>query len=278
MTFGDTRRPAGFRRRSTPPRRSHLLRAVPLLLAAVGARADPAPDALNLASADLILTNVHVVDVVEGVVLRDRTVAIEAGRISAVFTADEAQGLEVSSQRMETGGRYLIPGLWDMHVHFRGGDSVIEENRALLPLYIANGFTTVRDAGGDITSAIFDWRAQIAEGSLLGPRILTSGPKLDGPANGWDGSIRLSAPGQVAAAFDSLQALGVDCVKIYDGSTSKRRSSSAAERRTPSASGRRWASCSLPSTRRAPPSSIAGWRGRVRRPSPPFTSRPLSPK
>ncbi len=115
-------------------------------------------------------------------------------------------------------GQYLMPGLWDMHVHFRGGDTMITENKALLKMFLNHGVTTVRDAGGDITTAILEWKKEIAMGNLEGPDIFTSGPKLDGERPAWPGSLRVTSPEEVSAALDSLERLGVDYVKIYDGS------------------------------------------------------------
>ena len=69
-----------------------------------------------------------------------------------------------------------MPGLWDNHVHFGGGEALIGENRNLLPLYLAHGVTTVRDAAGDLSPSVLEWRAQVAAGTLLGPTIYTSGP------------------------------------------------------------------------------------------------------
>jgi imidazolonepropionase-like amidohydrolase len=215
--FGRPPRPhlCSVRRSSFPlrPLLSSLL-LVPVLLAAC---AEVPPEVEVPSSAELLLRGVHVVDVVAGEVLRDRQVAISDGRVTAVIP--DADGGIDAAEVIQAGGRYLIPGLWDMHVHFRGGEELIEENRYLVPLYIAHGVTTVRDAGGDITPAILEWRDEIEAGTLTGPRILTSGPKIDGPTGGWDGSIRLTEAEQVAAAFDSLQAMGVDYVKLYDGTT-----------------------------------------------------------
>ncbi|MEX2531951.1 MAG: amidohydrolase family protein [Gemmatimonadota bacterium] len=188
----------------------------PILLAACG----EAPSEMEVPdSADLVLTGVHVVDVVAGEVHRNRQLAISDGRVTALLDDPEAAAGIDATEVIQTNGHYVIPGLWDMHVHFRGGEELIEENRALAPLYIAHGVTTVRDAGGDIAPAIMEWRDEMEAGTLTGPRILTSGPKIDGPSGGWDGSIRLTEADQVAAAFDSLQALGVDYVKLYDGTT-----------------------------------------------------------
>lgn len=167
--------------------------------------------------ASIVIRNAHVVDVENGVLLENHTVTIRDGRIARVEPDREVGDPPTGAMVIDATDRYLIPGLWDMHVHFRGGEELVEENRALLPLYIANGVTTVRDAGGDITEDILQWRLQIDEGRQVGPRILTSGPKLDGPTGGWDGSIRLSSPDEVPSAIDALEDMGVDYVKIYDG-------------------------------------------------------------
>ena len=171
---------------------------------------------------------VDVIDVQGGGVLTDRTILVRNGRIQAVRVAGEASGNFSADQLVDGEDRFLVPGLWDSHVHFRtrhyevpepADPELIEGNLALLPLYVANGITTVRDAGGDITDEVLAWRKAIRNGTMLGPRILTSGPKLDGPSGGWAGSIRLTSPDQVPAAVDALQALGADFLKIYDGGT-----------------------------------------------------------
>lgn len=167
--------------------------------------------------ADIAIQNINVIDVQNGEVIENQTVVIRNQRISEIHGADS----EVDTARLIDGtGKYLIPGLWDMHVHFRGGEELIEENRNLLPLYIANGITTVRDGGGDITPSVLEWINQIDRGELTGPTIFTSGPKLDGPNPRWGGSIEIESAEQIPAAIDSLESLGVDYVKIYDSTLS----------------------------------------------------------
>jgi predicted amidohydrolase YtcJ len=73
-----------------------------------------------------------------------------------------------AARQIDAKGKYLIPGLWDMHVHFGGGPALIEENKALLPLYIAHGITTVRDCSGDLPEQVLQWRGEIAKGTLFG--------------------------------------------------------------------------------------------------------------
>lgn len=215
-------RPAPLRPSPAPDPRRRLRSSVfPALVAAAslavsgcGAEAGSGP------VYDLVVDGVTVVDPDAGVSRADRTVAVTDGRIVAVWEAGEVpRGLE-AARRLEGTGRWLIPGLWDAHVHFRGGEALLEENRALLALYPLHGVTTVRDAGGDLTGHVLAWRDSIGDGDLLGPRILTSGPKLDGPDPSWAGSIPLADPAEVPAALDSVQALGADYVKLYDGSMS----------------------------------------------------------
>ena len=169
--------------------------------------------------ADLLITHVNVIDVVTGTVLPDQNVVISQGLIQRVESAKNAP--QRATQRLDGTGKYLVPGLWDMHVHFRGGDTLTAANKNLLPLYLAHGITTVRDAGGDLTPAIYAWREQINAGKLAGPRVFTSGPKIDGPGGVWPGSLEVETPAQVTAALDSLQKLRVDYVKIYESKISR---------------------------------------------------------
>src|ERR1700761_5830579 len=132
----------------------------------------------------LVITNVHIIDPSTGSIARNRLLAISGDTISAVD--DSRMAAKYKADRyLDGGGKYAMPGLWDMHVHFRGGDSLIGANKNLLPLFLANGITTVRECGGDMTPSIMAWRKATAQGELAGPRIFTSGPKLDGPGAVW---------------------------------------------------------------------------------------------
>ena len=167
---------------------------------------------------DIIINHVTVVDVETGLLRPNQVVAVAGGKIMAVEPAD--QNSYAAKQYVNGNGRYLIPGLWDMHVHFRGGDSLIAANKKYLTLYLAHGITTVRDAGGDLTPSIVQWRREMETGQLPGPRIFTSGPKIDGPGAYWPGSLEVETPAQIGKALDSLQRLRVDYVKIYDSKIS----------------------------------------------------------
>ncbi|WP_219932615.1 hypothetical protein [Microbulbifer sp. YPW1] len=100
--------------------------------------------------ADIIICHATIVDVEHRQLLPDQAVATRRNRIDAVgHDADVAKRWH-AEQTVNGRNRYLIPGLWDMHVHFGGGEALTEENLALLPLCVANGVTTIRDASGGL--------------------------------------------------------------------------------------------------------------------------------
>jgi imidazolonepropionase-like amidohydrolase len=147
----------------------------------------------------------------------DATVVISGDRITAVSDATAFQ-VTKNARVIDGKGQYLIPGLWDMHVHSAFGDWFPGGRDIILPLFIANGVTGVRDMGGDIP-VLFAWRKQIAEGRIIGPRMLISGPMLDGylpdgKSLRFPSSIAVTTPESAIAAVDSLKAQGVDFIKV----------------------------------------------------------------
>ena len=94
----------------------------------------------------------------------------------------QRSGLRIPSgaRVVEATGKFLIPGLWDMHVHTAFGDWFPGARDIALPLFVANGVTGVRDMGGDL-DVLLEWRKAIAEGSLVGPRMVICGPDARRP-------------------------------------------------------------------------------------------------
>ncbi|TBW28303.1 amidohydrolase family protein [Gramella sp. KN1008] len=168
-------------------------------------------------SFDLLITNASIVNIKGDSIHQSKFIGISNDTIQWVGEMEEIGAYE-GKEVIDVKNNYVMPGLWDMHVHFRGGDSLIKENKDLLKLFLAYGVTTVRDAGGDITPAVMEWRKNIEKNSMAGPRIFSSGPKLDGKNPAWDGSIAISNENDVSPALDSLKDLDVDYVKMYDGS------------------------------------------------------------
>ena len=165
-----------------------------------------------------LITGVNVIDIETGNISENQSILINKNEIADIFE-DGAKSPDVF-ETIAMEGKYVIPGLWDMHIHLRGGQELVPSNRSLLPMYLASGVTSVRDAGGDLTPSIFDWQSQIEAGSLEGPDIYTSGPKIDGPDPTWEGSIEVVNSEEISAALDSLESIGVDYVKIYESTLS----------------------------------------------------------
>lgn len=164
--------------------------------------------------ADLILKDIAIVDVLHNRIQAHQTVVIGNGIILEVGKSDIGKKYN-SRQSIFSTGKYIMPSLWDMHVHF-GGDTLREENKWLLPLFIAMGVTTVRDCAGDINDDVLKWKKEIAENTLVGPTIFTSGPKLEGPKSIWPGDLEIANATEMNLALDSLQKLKVDFIKITD--------------------------------------------------------------
>ena len=154
------------------------------------------------------IENISVVDPAASSVAEGRTVVVQGTRIAAVAAPYEllfGEGVE----RIDGGGGFLIPGLWDMHVH---------EFSSLFPpalrVYIANGVTGVRDMWGELDVAGAAWDA-IAAGERVGPRAVVSGNITDG-ANAWfPGSVIADSPDRARFVVDSLVEAGAGFIKIY---------------------------------------------------------------
>ena len=182
----------------------------------VGTAMAAAPAAAKPISADILIRHATIIDVASGKALSGQAVAVKGGDILAVGP-DRALARRYSARNsVDASGKFVMPGLWDMHVHFGGGPELIEENRNLLPIYVAYGVTSVRDAAADLGDSVIRWRSEVASGSLLGPTIYTSGPKLEGYKPLWKGTIEVGTPAEVDAALDRLRAMKVDFVKITD--------------------------------------------------------------
>ena len=175
-----------------------------------------APTLAASLAADLILRHAVIVDVEHSTLLADQAVAIRDGTLVDVGADASLATKWHAPISIDATGRYLIPGLWDMHVHFGGGPELIEENKALMPLYIAHGITTVRDCSGDLSQQVLKWRGDLAQKTLLGPQLFTSGAKLEGIHPIWKGTLEVGSQGDVDAALSRLTRDRVDFVKITD--------------------------------------------------------------
>jgi len=156
----------------------------------------------------LVITHANVVDVAGGTIRRDQTVEIRDGKIAAV--RDAAAPVPKGAEVLNATGKFLMPGLWDMHVHLQGPQRDLN-------LFVANGVLGVRDMGS-AAKDIFPWREQVARGALLGPRIVACGPIIDGPTpTNPPVSVSVRDAASARETTRSIQAMGADCLKVHDG-------------------------------------------------------------
>ena len=129
-------------------------------------------------------TNVSVVDVEKGVVLPNMRVVVVGERIMTVTKERRNLFLPASRDRVDGTGKYLIPGLWDMHIHssYPGFPAV------MAPQYTANGVTGVREMFGDL-GVVKEWRSHAASADTIWPRIVASGHIVDGKPPIWPTSV-----------------------------------------------------------------------------------------
>src|SRR5262245_18211879 len=119
------------------------------------------------------------------------------------------------ARAIDARGKFLIPGLWDMHVHLAFPWSLpVELWEPGLWLFIANGVTGVRDMGSD-WDVLHGWRDKIEAGSALGQRIVAAGPILDGPTPGYPGRITVRNEAEAREAVQSLRKRGVDLIQVH---------------------------------------------------------------
>jgi hypothetical protein len=154
------------------------------------------------------LVHATVITMADHGVIRDGTVLIDGDRIVAVGQRGSVP-IPAGARVIDATGKFVIPGLWDMHAH-----TSVPGGEGLLGLYVANGVTGVRDMGGDY-GAIVDWRKRIRAGTLTGPRIIASGPYVQGGDAALPHFV-VRTPAEATASVDSLGSLGVDFVKVHE--------------------------------------------------------------
>ena len=176
-----------------------LLLAFSLVAAAPAALPQPSPP-------PLAIVGVTVVDPGSPAPQPDMTVRIRDGRIVSVEKSAAAGPLG-QDVRVDGRGKFLIPGLWDMHVHLSW------TRESALPVLVANGVTGVRDLGSDL-SEIDVWRGRIAAGALTGPRIVRAGPILNGRSSNRY-QLLTGGPEQARGIVRALKQDGVDLIKVH---------------------------------------------------------------
>lgn len=151
-----------------------------------------------------VITRVTVIDGTGSKPRPGMDVLVLEGKIAAI-----GKNIPVSpgTQQVEGTGKFLIPGLWDMHVHCY--------DKTELSLLIANGITGARIMFG--APEYLQWRADIAAGTLQGPQLVVGSPLVDGPNPTWPGSLAIKNAEEARQAVRSIAKDGYDFVKVYGG-------------------------------------------------------------
>jgi hypothetical protein len=153
---------------------------------------------LRLSSSAFV--DVKVVPMNSASVLSGQTVVVQQGRITAIGPFSSTP-VPAGATAIQGQGRYLMPGLADMHVHLEGRD-----NFGDAPLFLAYGITTVLNLRG--RPEILEWKKQISEGKLLAPNLYSSGEFVNEP--------RVRTPEEVKDEVIRQKAEGYDVIKFHE--------------------------------------------------------------
>ena len=158
----------------------------------------------SVANSDLLIRNATIIDVATGRGTPQRSILIHNSQIAAIGPSIHAPK---ATRIIDASGKFVIPGLWDMHVHLTA--------RNQLPAYPLHGITGVRDMGSDYDRVNL-WRGEIEKGGLIGPHIETCGPPLDGvPSSDLMLPVRVvRTPEEARTAFNQLDDESVDFIGI----------------------------------------------------------------
>jgi len=193
---------------------AHRTPLVPLLFLWLVGLAGCAPESPT--SVDLAITDITLIDAVNPV-RRNQTVLIDQGRLVEIIDSG-ADRRFVARQQVDGSDRYLIPGLWDFHVHFTFDRRFTD---AMAGLFLYHGVTNVRDTGG-LLEDLLPVVDTLRDAGAKAPNIWYAGPLLDGADVVYDGvqfpglGIANPTPAAARANIAELHAAGASFLKIYE--------------------------------------------------------------
>ena len=167
---------------------------IPVLIALIFANCRPTQ------TGDLIITNVTVIHVEDGTLSYGQDVLIENGLIKEILPS--GQSTLDTPTLIDGSGKYLIPGLWDMHTHTK-------TKQPILAMYAIHGITGVRDCGGSYPDEVSQWQKDIAAGEIAGPEMLVAAAISEYVTDSTD----------IDSLVLSTKEEGYDFVKVYHNLT-----------------------------------------------------------
>ncbi|MDZ4714445.1 MAG: amidohydrolase family protein [Cytophagales bacterium] len=164
------------------------------------------------------IQNITTIDPTDGL-RENQTVIIKGGKIDKIAPTAELK-LSPKNHIIDGTGKYLIPGLWDAHIHFAFMESLAPR---MFDLFMIYGITSVRDTGGQI-DFVKNWKDRAAANPTDAPRVMIAGPLLDGMPNVYDGSdpghpplsVGSSSVEAITKQVQMLDSMGVDFLKAYE--------------------------------------------------------------
>jgi len=167
--------------------------------------------AVRTANPTIAIRHVTIIDPGSRSVERDMTVVIRGGHISAVRKS-HVREIAKSATTVDGTGKFLIPGLWDMHVHLGTSEFDQQQN---LRLFIVNGVTGIRVMNG--VPQFHEWRREIERETLLGPRMVIASRIIGGPNSFVAGAVKVADTEDARAAVRQAQREDADFIKVHDG-------------------------------------------------------------
>jgi hypothetical protein len=182
---------------------NRVLAALTILAGFAAAQNSPTPP--------LLIRNVTVIDCAGHVPHSGMSVLVSDGRIAAITTSSKTK-TPANAEVLEGDGKFLIPGLWNMHVHL----GAYEGGKRALAAYLAEGITGVRDMGSPLDD-ILRLRSEVDHGAMGGPHLIVAGPIVQGPLP-FQMPAFISVKDVTAArqVVKLLKNRGVDFIKVQD--------------------------------------------------------------
>ncbi len=165
---------------------------------------------------DLLIQNVNIINVETGEISANRDVLITGNGIANIEAHNKY--IYLTSETIDATDKFLIPGLWDMHVHIFNNNDPQPPNTWYFPLMVANGITGVRDMftkPNEQMDSISKWRKGLKEGTFLGPRIGAVGTLVDGVPRIHNSDSVVNQT-EAIAFVKKVKGAGIDFVKVYN--------------------------------------------------------------
>ncbi|NND16301.1 MAG: amidohydrolase family protein [Eudoraea sp.] len=175
----------------------HLSISIVFALFLIGCKSNSQPPSPT----SILLTDVNIVDVAKGLVLEKKQVVIDSGLIVSI--SDQIAHPEDYGNKIDGAGKFLMPGLAEMHAHIPSPNTSRERLEETLFLYLSNGITTIRGMLGHPMHQ--ELRKEVSDGEVLGPRIFTSSPSLNGNSVETTEEARSKVTAYAEAGYDFLK-------------------------------------------------------------------------